>query len=98
MQRHLRDASVVLDGVIEGRTHHFRLDGAVHIGNLFGPLPDEADHQVHIVIVGGDAVGNLLEDGRLACFGRGDDQPALATPDRHQHVDEARSIDAGGGL
>jgi hypothetical protein len=45
---------------------------------------------VHIGVFGGDGVGNLLEDGGLAGFGRRNDQAALAAANGRDQVDQAR--------
>src|SRR5579863_10558607 len=44
---------------------------------------------MHIGIVGLERVSDLLENGRLAGFGRRNDHSALATPDRRDEVDDA---------
>ena len=53
---------------------------------------------MHVGVVGGDAVGDLLEDGRLAGLGRRDDQAALAAADGRDQVDQALGEVVGGGL
>jgi len=49
-------------------------------------------------VVGGQGVGDVLEDHRLAGAGRGDDQAALALADRRHHVEHARHEIVSGGL
>ena len=66
------------------------LHRAAHVGDLFGPLVDEQDHEVHLGVVGLDGVGDLLHDRRLAGLGGRDDQAALALADRREQVDDAR--------
>ena len=53
---------------------------------------------MHVLVVGGDAVGDRLEQERLARFGRRDDQAALAAPDRGDQVEQARGEDGRGRL
>ena len=82
----------------KGRSKHLGFDRPVHVGHLFRTLADENDHQMGSGIVLADAVGDLLENGRLAGFGRRDDQPALPTADRRQHVQQPGGQDVGFGF
>ena len=66
----------------------FAFDRAPHVGHFFRPLADQADHQVHVGVVGGDAVGDRLEQQRLAGFRRRDDQTALSATDRRDQVEQ----------
>ena len=77
LQRHLGDLGVILDRLVERGRDDLALDRALHVGHFFRPLADQADHQVHVGIVGGDAVGDRLEQKRLAGLRRRDDQSAL---------------------
>ena len=88
LQRHLGDLGVVLDRLVEGRGDDFAFDRAPHVGHFFRPLADEADHQVHVRVVGGDAVGDRLEQQRLAGLRRRDDQTALPPADRRDQVEQ----------
>ena len=89
---------MVLDGFIEGGANHFPFDRAIHVGHFFWPLPNEGDDEVQFGVVLGDAVGNLLQHGRLTRFRGGDDKPALATADGGNQVNEARGDNVGIGL
>src|SRR5829696_10189060 len=70
-----------------------RLGGALHVGDLFGPLVGEQDDEVHLGVVVADGVGDLLHQRGLARLGRGDDHAPLALPDRaHQVHDPGRDL------
>src|SRR2546421_73546 len=58
--------------------------------NRFGPLVDEQDDEVDLGMVVRDAVGDVLQQHRLAGPGRRDDETALTLADRHHHVEHAR--------
>ena len=74
------------------------LDRALHVGDLFGALVDEHDHEVDLGVVGRDRVGDLLQHDRLAGLGRRDDEAALALADRGDEVDDALRELLGLGL
>ena len=65
------------------------LDRPLHVGDLFGPLVDEQHDQVHLGMVLGDAVGDVLQQHRLAGARRRDDQAALTLADGHHQVEDA---------
>src|SRR6266545_3081998 len=89
----LGDLAVLFAGAVEGGVDHVRLGGALHVGDLFGPLVGEQDDEVHLGVVLADGVGDLLHQRGLARLRRGDDQPALALPDRaHQVHDPGRDL------
>ena len=54
-----------------------------------GPLVDEQHDEVHLGVVRGDAVGDVLQQHRLAGARRRDDQAALALADRRHQVEDA---------
>ena len=62
--------------------------GAAEVGHLLGPLVDEQQHQVHLGMVLGDRLAQVLEERRLARLRRRDDEPALAAPDGRDQVDD----------
>ena len=74
------------------------LDRPLHVGHFLGPLVDQEDHHVGVGMVGQDAVGDLLEQDRLAGARRGDDQAALALADRRDQVDDAHVDLVAAGL
>ena len=85
----LGDRRVVLGRPVEGRGDDLALDRPLHVGDLFGPLVDEDDHEVALGVVRRDRVGERLHDHRLAGLGRGDDEAALALADGGHEVDDA---------
>src|SRR5690606_20133411 len=74
------------------------LHGALHVGDLFGALVDEDDHEVYLGVVLRDGVRDLLQHDGLAGLGRRDDQAALALSDRGDQVDDALGELLGNGL
>ena len=88
LERHLRDASVVLGRLVKGRGVDLALYRAAHVRHFLGTLADERHHQERVGVVLGYAVRDVLEDGGLAGLGRGQDQPALPLADRRNQVDE----------
>ena len=64
------------------------LTDAAHVRDLLRTLADEGDHQEDVRVVGGDAVGDVLEEHRLAGLGRADDERPLALADRVDEVDQ----------
>ena len=88
LERHLGDVGVVLGRLVERGADDLALDAAAHVRDFLGPLADEGDHQEDLRVVGADAVGDLLEEHRLAGLGRADDQGALALADRVDQVDQ----------
>ncbi len=89
LESELRDARVVLRGLIECRREHLALDGAADVRDFLGPLSDEHDHDVDVGMVPGDAVRDVLEQLRLAGLGRRHDERALAIAEGVHQVDEA---------
>ena len=97
---HLRHLDVADRLLVEGRGHDLhRLGGvAAEVGHLLGPLVDEEHDDVHLRMVGGDGVGDLLEDDRLAGPGRGDDQGSLPEAEGRHQIDDPRLEHRGLGL
>ena len=86
---HLGDLDVAGGWLIEGRGDDFAVDRALHVGHLFRALVDEQDDQVNLGVVGGDRVGDVLQQHGLAGARRRDDQGALPLADRAGDVDHA---------
>ena len=84
--------------LVERRGDDLALDRALHVGDLLGPLVDEQHDEVDLGVVGGDAVGDVLQQHRLAGARRRDDQAALPLADRHHQVHDARRQVVGRGL
>ena len=79
---------VVLGRLVEGRADDLALDAPAHVGDFLGALADEGDHQEDVRVVRADAVGDVLEQHRLAGLRRADDQGALALAERVDDVDQ----------
>jgi hypothetical protein len=90
LDHHFGDLDVALRRFVEGRRDHLSAHRALHVGHLFGPLVDEQHDQVDLGMVLGDAVGDVLQQHRLAGARRRDDQAALPLADRHHQVEDPR--------
>ena len=88
LEGHLGDVGVVLGRLVEGRADDLALDAPPHVRDFLGPLADQGDHQEDVRVVGADAVGDVLEEHRLAGLRRADDQGALALAERVDDVDQ----------
>ena len=80
---------------VEGRSDHFGFYPPLHVGNFLGAFVDQQHDLIYFRVVGGDGVGNVLEQDGLTGFGLGDDHGALSFSDRGEQVDDARG---GGGV
>ena len=65
---------------------------ALHVGDFFGTLVDQQHDQRDFGVVGGDGVGDVLQQHRLAGARRRDDQAALALADGRQQVHDAAGV------
>ena len=92
------DAYVAGDVLIVAGGDHLAVNVAAHVGDFFGALVDEQHHHVHVGVVGGDAVGHLLQEDGLTRTRRGGDQAALAQPDGRHQVHHAHGKGAVCGL
>ena len=61
---------------------------ALHVRHFLRALVDQQHDQVALGVVGGDRLGDVLQEHRLTGAGRGDDQRALALSDRRDDVDD----------
>ena len=98
LQRQLGDAAVVLDGIVERGGEDLAADGAAHVGDLLRALAREDHHDVDVVVVGGEAAGDELQQEGLARLGRRDDEGPLPPADGRHQVDEALGQVLGRGL
>src|SRR5690349_24242304 len=64
---------------------------SLHVRDLLGALVDEEHDERGLGVVGGDGVGDLLEDDRLARAGGRDDELALAEADGRHEVQDRKS-------
>ena len=85
-------------GTVEGGGDDLTLDDRAHVGDLFGALVHEDDHEVHLGVVQFNGLGHLLDDHGLTGLGRGDDEATLALADGGDQVDDARCVGLGRGL
>ena len=69
--------------------HDLALDGALHVGDFLGALVHQQADYVHLGVVDGDGLADLLEDGGLAGLGRRDDEATLALAHGRHDVDGA---------
>src|SRR5205807_1708852 len=63
---HLGDLHVTRRRFVEGRADDFRLGVALHVRHFFGTLVDQQHDQHRLGVIGGDRVGDFLEQHRLA--------------------------------
>ena len=75
---------------VEGRGHDLALHRPLHVGHFLRPLVDQEHDQVALGVIGGDRLGDVLQEHGLAGARRRDDQRALALADRRDDVDDAR--------
>ena len=85
----LGDLHVAVGRLVEGGGDDFAAHGALHVGDFLGPLVYEQHQQLDLGVVGGERVGDALQDHGLAGLGRGHDELALAFADGDDQVDHA---------
>jgi hypothetical protein len=93
-----RKAHVRFQILVVGGGDDFGLDRALEIRDFLGALVNQKNHRMNFGMVGGDGVGDLLEDGRLARARRRDDQAARAFADGRDQVNDARFEQVGRGF
>ena len=93
LERHFSDLGVILDRLVERRGDDLALDRAPHVGHFLRALTNQTDHQVHVGVVGRDAVGDRLQQEGLAGLGRRHDQTTLPAADRRNQVEQTRRQD-----
>ncbi len=64
---------------------------ALEVGDLFGPLVNEKRDELDIGVIALDAVGDVLQQNRLARLGRRNDESAGAEADGAEQIDEPTS-------
>ncbi len=84
--------------LVERGAHDFRVHGTLHVRHFFGAFVDQQDDQFHFRVVPRDAVGDLLQENRLARLRRGNDHPALPLPYGGKEVHNPHGVFAGSGL
>ena len=75
----------------DGAGQHLGRHRAAEVRDLLGPLVDQQQDQVHLGVVLGDGLAQVLEQRGLARLGRRHDQAALAAPDGRDQVDDAQA-------
>ena len=85
-------------GTVEGGGDDLALNDRTHVGDLFGALVHQDDHEVHLGVVQLDGLGHLLDDHGLTGLGRRDDEATLALAHGGDQVDDARRVGLRGGL
>ena len=91
VQDHFGHLNVSVGGFVEGGGDHLTVDGALHIGHLFGALIDKQDQQRELRS-GCDVIGvcEALQQHGLTSTGRRHDQAALAFAERSEQVHHTR--------
>src|SRR5471032_2293788 len=95
---HLGHLHVARGRLVEGGTNHFAAHAALHVGDFFGALVDQQHDQRYLGMIGGDRIGDVLQQHRLAGAWRRNDQPALTLADGRQQVHHAARIIVAHGL
>ena len=70
--------------------HHFAANRPAHLRDLFGPLVDEQHDEVHLRMIRGDGLGDVVQEDGLAGARRRHDQAPLPLADRRQQVHDPR--------
>src|SRR5690606_25313236 len=86
LQHHVGQLHVVLGHLVEGGGQYLAPDRPLHLRHFFGPLVDEQHEEPGVGVVGGDAVGDLLQQDRLARLGGRHHQGPLAFADGSEQV------------
>ncbi len=77
----LGDGGVVGGRHVEGGCHDLALDGALHVRDLLGALVHQQAEEVHLRVVGGNGLADVLEHRGLARLGGRDYEAALTLAD-----------------
>src|SRR5262249_40556000 len=85
---HLGDLHVTGGRLVEGRADDLAAHRPLHVGDLLGALVDEEHDEDDGGMVGGDAVGDVLEHHRLAGARRRDDEAALSLAHGGEEIDD----------
>ena len=89
LDHHLGDLHMAAAGFVEGAADDLGLGVPLHVGHFFRPFVDQEDDQDRLGVVDADAVGDLLQQHRLAGARRGDNEHALALADRRDQIADA---------
>ena len=86
---HFGHLHVARGRLVEGGADDFAAHRALHVGDFFGALVDQQHDQRDLGMIGGDGVGDALQQHRFAGARRRDDQAALALADGRQQIHHA---------
>ena len=95
---HFGHLHVARGGLVEGGTDDFAAHAALHVGDFFRTLVDQQHDQRDFGMIGGDGVGDALQQHRLTGARRGDDQAALALADGRQQIHHAAGVIVADGF
>lgn len=98
LDHHVGHLDMALLRLVEGGGDHLAADGALHFSHLLGAFVDEQDDELDGGLVGGDGVGELLEEHGLSGERRGDDEAALTVPNGTEEVHDPHAHLVRGGL
>ena len=88
----LGDLHVAVGRLVEGGGDDFGVYATGHVGHLLGAFVDEQDDHVNLRVIGGDGVGNVLEEHRLTGLRLCHDEPTLPLADGCKKVDYADGV------
>ena len=91
LDREPRQPDVRVGARVGGGGEHLGRHHAPEVRDLFRPLVDEQQDQVHLGVALDDRLAEVLEQRRLARLRRRDDQPALALAHRGDDVDHTQA-------
>ncbi len=83
---HLRHLHVPCRRFVKSGGDHFAVNRTLHIGHFFRTLIDEQNDKIDLGMIGGDRVGDILQEHGLAGPRRRDDETALALTDRRGNI------------
>ena len=99
LDRELRDPRVALDIGVAGARHDLgRGTIAAKIGDFLRPLIHQKNDELHLRVILGHGVGDVMQQRGFSRARRSDDEPALAHAERRHHIHDARRITLGNGF
>ncbi len=98
LDHHLGNLNMAGRRLVESRRNHFALYGALHVGNFFRPLVDQKYDQINLRVIGGDRLGDIFQNNRLAGARRRGNQRALSHTLRRHDVDHPAGLVLVGGI
>ena len=98
LERHLRNAGMILDRLVERGGDNLSVHRALHVGHFLGTLANQRDQQMNIIVIGSNTISDVLEQNRLAGLWRRNDEPTLAATNWCNQIDEPRGEILGIGF